>query len=82
MYTFQVLFFSVLRQHVKADCITVELESPATGATLLDYLEREYPVIGPYRSVVRLAVNEEYVPESIVLSDGDEVALITPVSGG
>jgi molybdopterin converting factor small subunit len=28
------------------------------------------------------AVNQEYVPRSTVLHDGDEVAIIPPVSGG
>jgi len=31
---------------------------------------------------VRFAVNEEYVDESCVPADGDEVAIFPPVSGG
>ena len=31
---------------------------------------------------VRVAVNQNYVAESHILQDGDEVALIPPVSGG
>ena len=82
MSTFQVLLFSVLRQRIGEGSLTLNLEMPATGADLLDHLEVQYPVIGDYRSVLRLAVNQEYVPESVTLADGDEVALITPVSGG
>ena len=77
-----VLLFSVLREHVGAGRLDVALDAPATGADLLDHLAAQHPKIAAYRVVVRLAVNEEYVPESVVLSDGDEVALITPVSGG
>ncbi len=82
MYTLNVLLFSVLKQKVGEERLTVSLEAPATGTDLLDHLEAQYPVVGDYRSVLRLAVNQEYVPETVTLADGDEVALITPVSGG
>ena len=82
MSTVQVLLFSVLRQRIGEGSLTIALEPPATGADLLDHLEARYPVIGDYRPVLRLAVNHEYVPETVTLADGDEVALITPVSGG
>ena len=82
MSTFQVLLFSVLRQRIGEGSLTLDLETPATGADLLDRLEAQYPAIGEYRRVLRLAVNQEYVSETVTLADGDEVALITPVSGG
>ncbi len=82
MCTLDVLLFSVLRQEVGRSALTVKVEAPVTGTALLDHLEDLYPAIGPYRSVVRLAVNQEYSPDDVLLVDGDEVALITPVSGG
>ena len=82
MYTLNVLLFSVLKQKVGQERLTVSLEAPATGTDLLDHLEVQYPVLGDYRSVLRLAVNQEYLPETVALADGDEIALITPVSGG
>jgi molybdopterin converting factor subunit 1 len=78
----QVLLFSVLRDRVGTDALPVSLDTPATGTDLLDQLVAEYPSIEAYRSVVRLAVNQSYVPADTRLHDGDEVALITPVSGG
>ncbi len=80
--TFDVLLFSVLKQKVGVGSLTVSLESPARGDDLLDHLEGRYPVVGAYRAVIRLAVNQEYVSPDVDLNDGDEVALITPVSGG
>ncbi len=82
MYTLNVLLFSVLKQKVGERRLTLSLEAPVTGTDLLDHLEVQYPVLGDYRSVLRLAVNQEYVPETVTLADGDEIALITPVSGG
>ncbi len=82
MYTLNVLLFSVLKQKVGEGRLTLSLQAPATGADLLDHLEAQYPVLGDYRSVLRLAVNQEYVPETVTLADGDGIALITPVSGG
>jgi molybdopterin converting factor subunit 1 len=78
----QVLLFSVLRDRVGTDALSVSLDTPATGTNLLDQLATAHPAIEEHRSVVRLAVNQSYVPVDTRLRDGDEVALITPVSGG
>jgi len=78
----RVLLFSTLRERVGSSEIEVSIPSPATGRRLLDQLAARYPAIAAYRPVVRLAVNQEYVPESVELHENDEIALITPVSGG
>ncbi|MEM1056035.1 MAG: molybdopterin converting factor subunit 1 [Bacteroidota bacterium] len=80
--TVRVLFFAVLREAVGTGELAVSLDAPATGADLLDALEAEHPALAPFRSSVRLAVNQRYALGDVDLSDGDEVALITPVSGG
>lgn len=80
--TVRVLLFSVLREHVGAGELSVPVPDPPTGAALLDRLEAAHPALAPYRSVVRLAVNRAYVAPEAALRPGDEVALITPVSGG
>lgn len=78
----RVLFFSVLRERIGALSTWVELPAPADGADLLAHLCAVYPAVAPYRAHIRLAVNEVYQPSEVALADGDEVALITPVSGG
>lgn len=80
--TVHVLLFSVLRERVGRAQLEQPLPDPPTGAQLLADLATSYPATAGYRSVIRLAVNGEYVPEVVRLSPGDEVALITPVSGG
>lgn len=78
----KVLIFSLLREKLDVDELQLEYEGALTGRDLLDDLEKKYPAVTPYRSIIRLAVNQRYSSEQSILRDGDEVALITPVSGG
>ena len=57
----------------------------AEGATIEDAwtaLVERFPVLAPGRPAVRFAHNGAYAPAETVLADGDEVAMIPPVSGG
>jgi len=60
----------------------LELEESATVATLLEKVTEELPKVIAHPNSVVAAVNGEYVHFNQVLRDGDEVALIPPVSGG
>jgi len=80
--TLRILFFSVLRERTGKKEIEVTMESPITTGDLWRHLAREYAALAPYGGTVKLAVNHTYVDDRHELSDGDEVALITPVSGG
>jgi molybdopterin converting factor small subunit len=78
----QVLLFSVLREKVGQAEIYVTMKGPASVEDLIDHLGRTYPAINPYKPIVSPAVNQTYAPMETLLNSGDEVALITPVSGG
>ncbi len=57
----------------------------ATGATIEDAwaaLVDRHPALAPGRPAVRFARNGDYSPAETPLSDGDEVSMIPPVSGG
>jgi molybdopterin converting factor small subunit len=60
----------------------MELPEGATVGVLAVEVVRRYPGLGlaPERLVV--AVNHEYREHLHLLEDGDEIALIPPVSGG
>lgn len=61
----------------------VQLELPA-GATVRDAIRQvlsQHPLVAEGRQLV-IARNHEYVEADAPLADGDEVALIPPVSGG
>ena len=77
-----VLLFSVLRERLGESRLDVKLERGGDTADLIHRLIETYPDVRAYASVMRIAVNEEYVDGIVDLHDGDEVALITPVSGG
>jgi molybdopterin synthase catalytic subunit len=77
-----LLFFASLKDIVGARQLQLDVPSGATVADLLDRLESSYPKLKPYRSIVLTSVNEEYVELGSPISDGDEVAIFPPVSGG
>jgi len=82
MVTFKIKLFSVLKSKLKTDSIDLKTSEEITAGELMDLACEQYPLMVPYRSVMRLAVNQKYVQDSNALQDGDEIAIITPVSGG
>lgn len=82
MVSFQVQLYSVLRSRLAAASVNLEAHDGVTAGEVLDALCDHYPLMAPYRNIMRLAVNQEYALESKIIRAGDELALITPVSGG
>ena len=82
MLFFKIQLYSVLKSKLKTDSVNLEPPEGVTAGELLDIACNHHPTIAPYRSVMRLAVNQKYVQDSFTLQDGDEIAIITPVSGG
>lgn len=78
----RVLFFAQLKD--ATGCASVELAAPTamSGEQLWAELLKKFPALESHRRTVRLARNSEYVKADAVFSQGDEVALIPPVSGG
>jgi len=79
----KVRLFAMLRETAGTGSLELALQDGATVQDALDAVGREQ---GIEELIVRMpvvaAVNREYVPEEQVLSEGDELALIPPVSGG
>ena len=77
-----VKLFAVLRD--KAGVAELRLAMPE-GASVSDAMElvlHRYPAIAPLVNRVACAVNLVRVDRQTVLKDGDELALLPPVSGG
>lgn len=83
----RVRLFSLLRERAGAGELELEVAPTATVADALQDLGRRFPPLerlqsGPDRLPVLCAVNREFARQEARLHDGDELALMPPVSGG
>ncbi|HEY0796508.1 MAG TPA: molybdenum cofactor biosynthesis protein MoaE [Acidisarcina sp.] len=78
----RVLYFGALKDIFFKDRETIELPRNASVATLLDHYRNIAPGQGNFWDILAVAVNTEYALPAQSLNDGDEVALLPPVSGG
>ena len=77
-----VRLFAGLHDLIGQRQVQMKLPEGATVGDLRKKLSSEFPVILPFLNTLVCAVNEEYTPSEHRLREGDEVALIPPVSGG
>lgn len=75
----RVRYFAMLREHLGPGGERTIRDGTTAGA-LWKSVVADAPAVRAVR--VRFAVNEEYVPASHRLADGDELAVFPPVSGG
>jgi molybdopterin converting factor subunit 1 len=78
----QVLFFGVLKDIVGRADESLDLREGATVADVLSHYEERIPKIRAVLHSVAFAVNQHYAGPGAILGNGDEVALLPPVSGG
>ena len=78
----RILFFAQLKDATKCDSIDIAFPSSVNAEGLWAELLKKFPALVKHRSSVRLARNSEYTAADAQFSNGDEVALIPPVSGG
>lgn len=77
-----VLVFGVLKDMIPAPSTTVDLPAGACARDLIGRYRECLPNQGKLLDSLAVAVNREYVSADHELRDGDEVALLPPVSGG
>jgi molybdopterin converting factor subunit 1 len=77
-----VLFFGVLKEMLASESQTLDLPQGATVDAVLGHFRELMPRQPKLWSTLAVAVNQSYAPSSCLLRDGDEVALLPPVSGG
>ena len=76
----KVLLFAQLKDELGKDTLSIEEGNGLTVGQLKEQMRRDFQVGG--LDAVMAAVNEEFADEETILSDGDTVAFIPPVSGG
>ncbi len=77
-----ILYFSSLKDKVKKNKETVDVDPDTNLNQLIQFLKQKHPEISQNLDNVMVAVNEQYVDKNYSLKEGDIVALIPPVSGG
>jgi molybdopterin converting factor subunit 1 len=77
----RVRFFARLRELSGAETEDVKASAGASVASVYTAMRAYHPALPP-QEAVRAALNHEFVEWDAVVSDGDEVAFIPPVSGG
>lgn len=77
-----IRLFAMQRQQIGSRQVIVELPDGATVGAAWEALAATYPIVAPAGPVLRFARNGVYADEAERLSDGDELAVIPPVSGG
>ena len=77
-----VKLFATYREIAGTKELKVPLPQGATLRALLDSLYVKLPRLKGYEESMILAVNHEFAEPSAKLREGDEVALMPPVSGG
>ena len=77
-----VKLFASYKEKAGRSGFEMELPEDATVASATSEVLRLYPRVTGDASRLMGAVNQEFQEHDFRLSDGDEVALIPPVSGG
>lgn len=78
----RIVGFAAAREAMGVAGAEVELAEGATVGAALDAAVARWPGLEAMRERLAVAVEMGYVEAGYVLGDGDEVALIPPVSGG
>jgi molybdopterin converting factor subunit 1 len=77
-----VRFFASLRELTGEHEIHLEVPATSRPADVWEACVQRWPALASRRQSTVLAVNREFARGDIVIQDGDEVALLPPVSGG
>ena len=80
--TVTIRLFAVARQRVGTPEIVVTLPDPATVGDLRRATADQYPELALLLPAMMVAVENAYVGDDVAVAEGNEVALIPPVSGG
>ncbi|MFO8109372.1 MAG: MoaD/ThiS family protein [Thermoplasmata archaeon] len=80
--TVTIKFFAATRDAVGKSRIIKEVPKGTTAKDILNMLKKEYSALDETSKQVIVAINKETGRGGESLVDGDEIALLPPVSGG
>lgn len=77
----QLLLFGITRDIIGQSKIELDYTGPSNIESFKDMLKDKYPEMSEL-SHFKIAVNQEFARDNQSIREGDEIALIPPVSGG
>lgn len=78
----KVKLFAIYQEIYQTSELSLEISKNTTVSDILVRMITEKSELQPWQSITRFAVNLQFVPPDYILQQGDEIALIPPVSGG
>lgn len=80
--TVTVKLFAAYQEAYGTSELILEFPQGTSVIEVRDRLIQEHPELYQWRDITRFGINLQFVEPETLLSDGDEVVLIPPVSGG
>lgn len=77
-----IIFLGPARDWTRVPIAQLPFEDRLTIAELKRCLQERFPDLSSRFEHVRFAINDEFASDHDVVQDGDDVAVIPPVSGG
>jgi molybdopterin converting factor subunit 1 len=78
----KIKFFAHLRDLMNCETTEITVDQDASVNDVKSIIAERFPKLREHVKTVSFAIDNEYVSKDKKLKDGDEVALIPPISGG
>lgn len=78
----KIKLFAILKEMADREETILEVPDQISCEEVLFRLQSEIPVLGSVLEPCLVAINGKYMDKSEDVSEGDEIAILPPVSGG
>lgn len=82
LITVNVKLFAIYYEIYKQEEIILNVPDKSQVKDILNIIVEQQPALKSWKNITKLAVNLEFVSPTFEVQNGDEIALIPPVSGG